>query len=149
MDHAGGRGPSELAILPDRLCVISFVRHLEAAAGAPALKASERFRNRSRRRDGRRLRRGRALWLHGIFGVVRRYSSAIVTLLSISPCLIAFTTSWPLRTWPKTVCFPSSQSVTTWVMKNWLPLVFGPAFAIDSVPIWCLFGLPLVSSSKR
>ena len=60
---------------------------------------------------------------------------------------IASTTSIPPVTRPKTVCLPSSHgadSVTT--MKNWLPFVFGPAFAIASAPrsILCL----LNSSSK-
>ena len=63
------------------------------------------------------------------------YFSSIVTLSSVSPCWIAFTTSCPVDTWPKTVCLPLSQSVAIWVMKNWLPFVFGPAFAIDNEPI--------------
>ncbi len=36
--------------------------------------------------------------------------------------------SW--HTLPKTVCLLSSQGVGTVVMKNWLPLVAGPALAI-------------------
>ena len=44
------------------------------------------------------------------------------------------TTSMPSRTRPKTTCLPSSHGVSAVVMKNWLPFVFGPAFAIDSVP---------------
>src|SRR5579862_4591642 len=79
----------------------------------------------------------------------KRYDSVIVTLVKVSPCCTALTTSCPVTTCPKTVCFPSSQSVTTWVMKNWLPLVFGPALAIERVPILCLWGFPLVSSSNR
>src|SRR5204863_4637222 len=35
---------------------------------------------------------------------------------------------------PKIVCLPLSQSGAVSVMKNWLPLVDGPAFAIASVP---------------
>src|SRR5665647_323912 len=35
---------------------------------------------------------------------------------------------------PKIVCFPLRCSGATSVMKNWLPLVPGPAFAIASVP---------------
>src|SRR4249920_2737290 len=77
------------------------------------------------------------------------HDSVMVTLFSWSPCLVALTTSWPLVTCPKTVCLPSSQLVTTWVMKNWLPLVPGPALAMESVPTLCLLGLPLHSSSKR
>lgn len=32
---------------------------------------------------------------------------------------------------PKTTCLPSSQEVTTVVMKNCEPFVFGPALAIE------------------
>ena len=35
---------------------------------------------------------------------------------------------------PKIVCFPLSQGVATNVRKNWLPSVFGPAFAMLSRP---------------
>ena len=35
---------------------------------------------------------------------------------------------------PKMVCFPSSHGVGASVMKNWLPFVFGPLFAIDKMP---------------
>jgi hypothetical protein len=41
------------------------------------------------------------------------------------------------NTCPKTTCLPSSQAVGTVVMKNWLPLVFGPALAMDSMPAAC------------
>ena len=45
------------------------------------------------------------------------------------------TTSIPSVTRPKTVCLPSSQGQASAVtMKNWLPFVFGPAFAIASAP---------------
>ena len=43
------------------------------------------------------------------------------------------TTSIPFITLAKTVCLLSSQGVATVVIKNWDPLVFGPAFAIDTV----------------
>ncbi len=33
-------------------------------------------------------------------------------------------------------------------MKNWLPFVFGPAFAIDKLPTWCWFGLLFTSSAN-
>src|SRR5689334_6825036 len=46
------------------------------------------------------------------------YVSSILTEFSLSPCFTEFTTSCPERTWPKTVCFPSSHSVATCVMKN-------------------------------
>src|SRR4051812_8574239 len=78
----------------------------------------------------------------------RPYPSVIVTLFSTSPCLIESTTSCPLRTCPKTVCLPSSQSVAMCVMKNWLPFVFGPALAIDSEPFWWRRGLFLTSSAN-
>ena len=42
----------------------------------------------------------------------------------------------PSVTRPKTVCLPSSQGAASVVtMKNWLPLVFGPAFAIARAPL--------------
>src|SRR5262249_59623471 len=44
---------------------------------------------------------------------------------------IVSTTSAPSVTAPKTTCLPSSHEVTTVVMKNCEPLVFGPALAID------------------
>ena len=48
------------------------------------------------------------------------------------------------------VCFPVSQLVSATVMKNWLPLVFGPALAMASLPFcWKPCGDPLVSSAKR
>ena len=34
----------------------------------------------------------------------------------------------------ETTCLPSSQGVTTVVMKNWEPLVSFPLFAMDSMP---------------
>ncbi len=49
-----------------------------------------------------------------------------------------FTTSLPSETLPKTTCRPSSQEVSTVVMKNWLPLVLGPALAIDRQKGSCL-----------
>src|ERR1017187_7739947 len=64
------------------------------------------------------------------FSPIRR----ILTVLIVSPLTILLTTSWPSTTWPKTVCLPSSQAVSLWVMKNWLPLVSGPALAIERVP---------------
>src|SRR4029079_383549 len=49
---------------------------------------------------------------------------------------IASTASMPFVTWPKTEDAgarpPSGMSLRT--MKNWLPFVFGPAFAIATVP---------------
>src|SRR5262245_53436509 len=42
-----------------------------------------------------------------------------------------FTMSEPSITSPKTTCLPSSQAVTTVVMKNCEPLVFGPELAIE------------------
>mmetsp|Transcript_28735 Transcript_28735/g.77835 ORF Transcript_28735/g.77835 Transcript_28735/m.77835 type:complete len:205 (+) Transcript_28735:633-1247(+) len=43
---------------------------------------------------------------------------------------IALTTSSPSTTFPKTTCLPSNQGVLTVVIKNWDPLVLGPALAI-------------------
>ena len=42
--------------------------------------------------------------------------------------------SCPFSTFPKTVWRPSRWGVATWVMKNWEPLVPGPAFAMESTP---------------
>lgn len=40
------------------------------------------------------------------------------------------TTPNPFSTWPKTTCLPSKCDVGTVVMKNWEPLVSGPALAM-------------------
>ncbi len=77
------------------------------------------------------------------------YSTATRTDFNSSPVCRESTTSWPLSTWPKIVCLPFNQSVTTCVMKNWLPLESGPALAIDRLPTWCRRGLSFTSSSKR
>gem|GEM_PF-3983587 len=50
-------------------------------------------------------------------------------------CPILSTTSMPPETRPKTVCFPASQGVSTRLIKNWEPLVFGPALAIARDPL--------------
>src|SRR5205814_5302953 len=45
----------------------------------------------------------------------------------------------PEITTPKTPCLPFRCGVGPKVMKNWEPLVLGPAFAIDRIPGWsCL-----------
>ena len=52
--------------------------------------------------------------------------------LSCAPVLTKpsfFTTVIPEHTRPKIVCLPSNHGVGASVMKNWLRLVFGPAFA--------------------
>ena len=68
---------------------------------------------------------------------------------SVGVLPIFFTTSRPLVTLPNTVCLPSRCGVGARVMKNWLPLVLGPAFAMLSTPAAsCLLGLPRVSSSN-
>ena len=60
---------------------------------------------------------------------------------------IASTASMPSVTLPKTVCLPSSQGAASVVtMKNWEPLVLGPALAIASAPRTILWSLN--SSSK-
>src|SRR5690606_18834924 len=75
-------------------------------------------------------------------------SPSSFTDLILSPCLMLSTTSMPSSTLPNTVCLPFNHGHGTWVMKNWLPLVPGPALAIESTPrSW---DRPLeVSSSKR
>jgi len=47
---------------------------------------------------------------------------------------IALITSSPSRAFPKTTCFPSSQGVSTVVMKNCDLFVFGPELAHERVP---------------
>ena len=47
---------------------------------------------------------------------------------------MAWTTSIPSTTWPKTTCLPSNQEVLTVQMKNWEPLVPGPALAMERIP---------------
>eukprot|EP00429_Kryptoperidinium_foliaceum_P076945 CAMPEP_0176224642 /NCGR_PEP_ID=MMETSP0121_2-20121125/21357_1 /TAXON_ID=160619 /ORGANISM="Kryptoperidinium foliaceum, Strain CCMP 1326" /LENGTH=59 /DNA_ID=CAMNT_0017563897 /DNA_START=31 /DNA_END=210 /DNA_ORIENTATION=- len=42
--------------------------------------------------------------------------------------------SMPSVTQPKTTCLPSNHAVFTVHKKNWEPLVFGPAFAMDKMP---------------
>src|SRR5207247_2882633 len=53
---------------------------------------------------------------------------------SVGVRLIASTTSIPLTTRPNAGCFGSSRALSTTLMKNWLPQVFGPAFAMEIVP---------------
>ena len=43
------------------------------------------------------------------------------------------TISMPSMTFPNTTCFPSRKGVGTVVMKNWEPLVSGPAFCVPSL----------------
>lgn len=45
-----------------------------------------------------------------------------------------WTTFIPSFTLPKMVCFRSKKGVGARVRKNWLPFVFGPAFAIAKIP---------------
>lgn len=58
----------------------------------------------------------------------------------------AWTTSFPWETFPKTTCLPSSHEVAAVVMKNWLPLVLGPALAIDKAKGSC-FSLKFSSAN--
>ena len=41
------------------------------------------------------------------------------------------------KTLPKTTCLPSNQGVGAVVIKNYEPLVLGPALAIDNTPTAC------------
>ncbi len=56
-----------------------------------------------------------------------------LSFLSTLASSMRLTTSMPAETLPNTVCLRSSQGVGTVVMKNWLPLVLGPALAMLSV----------------
>ena len=51
--------------------------------------------------------------------------------ISITTFLII---SMPSTTLPKTTCAPSSHSVLAVQIKNWEPLVLGPALAIERIP---------------
>jgi len=55
----------------------------------------------------------------------------------------------PSGTSPKTTCLPSSQLVTTVVMKNCEPLVFGPAFAIERRKALLCISLKFSSSNPQ
>ena len=48
---------------------------------------------------------------------------------------------------PKTVCLPFKCGIALWVIKNWLPLLSGPLFAIDKTPAssWACNNLPYLS----
>jgi len=48
---------------------------------------------------------------------------------------------------PKTTWAPSNQVVATVVMKNWDPLVFFPALAIDRIPGLVCFNLKFSSKN--
>lgn len=61
---------------------------------------------------------------------------------------IACTTSMPRITRPKIVCLPFSHAHGAQVMKNWLPLVHGPAFAMASTPGASKRKSPCTSSSN-
>ncbi|KAH0463640.1 hypothetical protein IEQ34_008222 [Dendrobium chrysotoxum] len=60
----------------------------------------------------------------------------------------ALITSKPSTTCPKTTCFPSSQDVFSVHMKNWDPLVLGPALAMDRIPGPVCFFTNSVSGSE-
>src|SRR5205814_1452482 len=60
-------------------------------------------------------------------------------------CAILFTTSMPLVTCPNTVWTPSRWRCGAWQMKNWLPPVSFPAWAMESVPATCLWTFLWVS----
>jgi len=62
---------------------------------------------------------------------------------------MAETTSIPSVTLPKIACFPSSHAVGARVMKNCEPPVFGPACAIDSVPLASCLRLACSSQSVQ
>ena len=61
---------------------------------------------------------------------------------------IISTTSSPLTTFPKTECLLSKWRVGASVIKNWLPFVAGPEFAIESIPDLLCERLSLNSSSN-
>src|SRR6185436_1534382 len=70
--------------------------------------------------------------LAALYSWSRLRSTSAFTIAS--PPRSESTTSWPLITRPKTVCFPFSHSVGRWVRKNCEPFVSGPELAIESEP---------------
>lgn len=48
----------------------------------------------------------------------------------------------------KSSIIPSSEGQGARVIKNWLPLVLGPAFAMDRIPAPVCFSSGLISSSN-
>ena len=63
-----------------------------------------------------------------------RCAAAGASFKYVSTFSIARTTSMPLFTSPKTTCLLSRCGAGPQVMKNWLPFVFGPAFAMLRSP---------------
>ena len=71
----------------------------------------------------------------------------------LSPCPvftdpIRSTTSIPSTTCPKTVCFPFKCGVGAKQIKNWLPFVPGPLFAILNTPLRSCTNELTISSSN-
>lgn len=60
-----------------------------------------------------------------------------------------FTTPIPFNTCPNTTCLPSKCGVGTVVMKNWEPLVFGPALAMLSKPTLSCYEDKEINYSNR
>src|ERR1039458_7842708 len=81
----------------------------------------------------------RVFYTRSIFTEFTRTSFTGRSCAPRGTCEIFSTTSYPSVTSPKTLCLLSSQGVAASVMKNWLPLVFGPALAIDRVPALVCF----------
>merc|ERR1711998_749332 len=61
-------------------------------------------------------------------------TSCLVAPLPDPTASIFLTTSYPFVTFPNTQCLPSRNEVSDVQMKNWLPLVSGPALAIERQP---------------
>ena len=66
---------------------------------------------------------------------------------SLPTCSIADTTSCPETTFPNTTCFPSNHWQAAVQRKNWEPLVFLPALAIDRIPGAVCFSLKFSSAN--
>jgi len=67
------------------------------------------------------------------------YASPIVTFSNTSPTLNLIHHIQPAGHLSEDGVLAISQSVTTWVMKNWLPLVLGPAFGHAQTAALMLF----------
>lgn len=68
---------------------------------------------------------------------------------SVPSASMALTMSIPSTTSPKTTCLPSNHEVTTVVMKNWDPLVLGPALAEERSPGLVCLSLKLREERTR
>lgn len=70
-----------------------------------------------------------------------------LSVLSVGVFSIFSNVSSPKMTCPKTVYKPSNDGCLSYVMKNWLWFVFGPAFAIETTPRSLCLSPPISSAN--